>query len=124
VARLLTARRLEGHVPGASRFEDLVFDLLAAHGLGGAVRNLIVHDEEGPLEIDIAYPAARVGVEPDGRDSHLSEMSFIWDRDKQSRLAALGWTVLRIPWDTYQRRPQFIVRKVRQLLETRRRLAA
>lgn len=124
VARLLTERRLAGHVPGGSPFEDLVYDLLVAHGLGGAVRNLIVHDEEGPLEIDIAYPPARVGVEPDGRDAHLSELAFVWDRDKQSRLAALGWAVLRVPWDTYQHRPQFIVRKVRQLLEARPRAAA
>jgi hypothetical protein len=124
VARMLTQRRLEGHAPGASHFEDLVYDLLAAYGLGGAVRNLVVHDEEGPLEIDIAYPEARVGVEPDGRDCHLSELGFIWDRDKQSRLSALGWAVLRVPWDTYQRRPHFIVRKVRQLLDARRRPAA
>jgi very-short-patch-repair endonuclease len=124
LARLLTERRLAGHVPGASTFEDLVFELLVAHGLVGAVRNHVVHDEEGPLEIDIAYPESKVGVEPDGRDAHLSEMAFVWDRDKQSRLAALGWTVLRVPWDTYRRRPQFIVRKVRQVLEARRRAAA
>jgi hypothetical protein len=124
VARSLTERRLGGHLPGASRFEDQVFDLLVAHGLVGAVRNHVVHDEDGPLEIDIAFPELRVGIEPDGRDAHLSEMAFIWDRDKQSRLAALGWTVLRVPWDTYQRRPQFIVRKMRQVLEARRRSAA
>jgi hypothetical protein len=29
-----------------------------------------------------------------------------------------------VPWDTYQRRPHFIVRKVRQLLDARRRPAA
>jgi very-short-patch-repair endonuclease len=51
-------------------------------------------------------------------------MAFVWDRDKQSRLMAIGWTVLRVPWDTYRQRPQFIVRKVRQLLDARRRAAA
>ena len=45
-------------------------------------------------------------------------------KQRLAALAALGWAVLRVPWDTYHRRPQFIVRKVRQLLEARRLTAA
>jgi hypothetical protein len=73
LARRLTQRRLEGHLPGASVLEDLVHDLLVAGGLGPPVRNHVVHDAEGPLEIDLAYPDSRVGIETDGRVGHLNE---------------------------------------------------
>lgn len=81
LARRLTQQRLEGHRPGASTLEDLVHDLLVAGGLGRPVRNHVVHDAEGPLEIDLAYPDARVGIETDGRVGHLNEHAFVWDRD-------------------------------------------
>jgi hypothetical protein len=124
LARRLTQVRLGGHLPGASALEDLVHDLLVAAGLGRPVRNHVVHDGEGPLEIDLAYPDARVGIETDGRVAHLNEHAFVWDRDKQTRLQALGWVIVRVPWDTYRHRPGFLIAKVAQVLDGRRRAAA
>ena len=104
--------------------EDLVHDLLVAAGLGRPVRNHVVHDVEGPLEIDLAYPEVRVGIETDGRVGHLNEHAFVWDRDKQTRLQALGWAIIRVPWDTYRHRPGFLIAKVGQVLDDRRRAVA
>jgi hypothetical protein len=124
LARRLTQRRLDGHQPGASALEDLVHDLLLAAGLGRPVRNHLVQDADGPLEIDLAYPEARVGIETDGRVGHLNEHAFVWDRDKQTRLQALGWVIVRVPWDTYRQRPDFLVTKIGEVLDGRRRTAA
>lgn len=45
--------------------------------------------------LDLAFPAARVAVEYDGRAVHERAEVFVHDRRRQNELVAAGWTVLR-----------------------------
>ncbi len=45
--------------------------------------------------VDLAFPAARVAVEYDGRAVHERADVFVRDRQRHNELVAAGWTVLR-----------------------------
>ncbi|MET7965841.1 type IV toxin-antitoxin system AbiEi family antitoxin domain-containing protein [Micromonospora sp. NPDC005305] len=68
---------------------------------------------------DLAWRAARVIAEADGRRVHGGPSALFADRHRQNRLANAGWTVLRFTWaDTL--RPDYIPWVVRQAVNARR----
>ncbi|MGH4017521.1 MAG: endonuclease domain-containing protein, partial [Pseudonocardiaceae bacterium] len=65
--------------------------------------------------LDMAYPAARAGVEFDG-EHHQEVPVFRADLARHNRLAALGWTVLRASATDVLRHPDRFAAQVRAVL--------
>jgi very-short-patch-repair endonuclease len=79
-----------------------------------------VRDEIGDhvAWLDMAYPAARAGVEFDG-EHHQDAPVFRADLARHNRLAALGWTVLRASAADVLRNPDAFAAQVRAVLRQR-----
>ena len=69
-------------------------------------------------EVDLAYPAARIAIEIDGR-VHLEDDVRELDLPRQNDLILSGWIVLRFTWARFRDRPQSIVAEVRAALRAR-----
>jgi very-short-patch-repair endonuclease len=65
--------------------------------------------------LDMAYPAAKTGVEFDG-EYHNDTLTFRADLVRHNRLAALGWTVLRASAADVLRNPDAFAAQVRAVL--------
>ena len=61
----------------------------------------------------LAFPAARLAVEYDGREALLLGDAFMRERRRQNALLAAGWTVLRYTAEDLRFRPYEIVQEVR-----------
>lgn len=68
--------------------------------------------------LDMAYPAARTGVEFEG-EHHQKAPTFRADLARYNRLAALGWTVLRASATDVLRNPDAFAAQVRAVLRHR-----
>lgn len=80
-----------------SPMETRIRLVLVLAGLPKPTAQYVVRDRAGRFvaRVDLAYPAARLVVEYDGRDSHLEPAAFLCERRRQNALVQLGWTVLR-----------------------------
>lgn len=120
------AKRLAklSHLAGAgtrSAAERLAVTVLRAHGLTGWRANVEVHDQRGLIGVgDIVFGAARLVVELDGRAHHVTPQQFQRDRERQNRLVAAGWTVLRFTWQDLTRRPDEVAATIQALLHQAR----
>jgi very-short-patch-repair endonuclease len=81
-------------------------------------RPLVNAQVEG-LEVDFHWPDARLVVETDGREHHGTAMAFERDRERDERLVAAGWTVLRFTHRRLVRDPGGVARTVRAVLARR-----
>lgn len=79
-----------------------------------------VRDELGDhvARLDMAYPAARAGMEFDGQH-HQDAPVFRADLARHNRLAALGWTVLRASATDVLHNPDRFAAQVRAVLRQR-----
>jgi very-short-patch-repair endonuclease len=50
-------------------------------------------------EVDYAWPARKLVIELDSWEYHRTRQAFEADRRRDRRLAAKGWTVLRVTWE-------------------------
>jgi very-short-patch-repair endonuclease len=50
-------------------------------------------------EVDFAWPASKLVIELDSWEYHRTRADFEADRRRDRRLAAAGWTVLRVTWE-------------------------
>jgi very-short-patch-repair endonuclease len=116
VRRAATALRLSDPLaesPPESRLRLLLVD--------AGLRPVSQHDVVGPdgrwlARVDLAFPAARVAVEYDGRAVHEREDVFARDRQRQNALVRAGWVVLRYTAGDL-RRGSLVVAEVRACLE-------
>jgi very-short-patch-repair endonuclease len=121
VLRDLVDRRARGTAPTESPLEDALVALLRRHRLPEPVRQHPVDLGNGrTARVDLAYPAARLVIEADGRRWHSGRADFESDRERGNLLAARGWTVLRFGWDDVRRRGDQVVDAVQRVLEHRR----
>ena len=66
----------------------------------------IVLDDGGPaLRVDFVWRDRRVVVEADSRKWHVTRQRFETDRQRDQRLTAAGWTVIRTTWRQMKYRP-------------------
>ena len=66
---------------------------------------------DGPTfvgELDLAWPAAKVGVELQSKGFHLNATSFERDPQKLNRIRLLGWNVLEFTWRFYVEKPELL----------------
>jgi very-short-patch-repair endonuclease len=77
-----------------SELEDAFLSFLDAHGLPRPEVNVWI----GEMEVDFRWPARRLVVEVDGRDTHATSAAFERDRERDRKLQAAGWRVVRVTW--------------------------
>lgn len=70
------------------------------------------------LELDIAWPARRCGIEVDGMGYHSARDHLDTDQRRHNALVLAGWRVLRVGWYRVEQRQQraAFLREVRELL--------
>ena len=108
LARLLSVRPRD-HVPMASRLEIRIDRLLRVSPLPSYERQYTIQTRVGLRRPDFAFPTFKVAIEGDGYDSHGGRKAWIYDRQRDRALEALGWDVIHVTWDDiHQRRDEFI----------------
>jgi len=105
-----------GGVPH-SEMEARVHRLLRDAGIGGWTANTAVHDADGLVGyVDLVFERQLVAVELDGHAYHSDPARFQRDRERQNRLVALGYVVLRFAWDDVVHRSASLLTQVRGAL--------
>lgn len=66
--------------------------------------------------IDIAWPRWKVGVECDGYRYHAERRQLDRDTERQNRLVAAGWTIIRLTWSQMRHDSAGAVRLVHKIL--------
>ncbi|HEU4656738.1 MAG TPA: DUF559 domain-containing protein, partial [Capillimicrobium sp.] len=95
-----------------SRLEARALALIARHDLPAPAVNVLV---EG-LEVDLLWPHARLAVELDSRQHHMTPQAFERDRARDARLATAGYRTLRFTWRQLADEPQTVVAALRAAL--------
>ena len=67
------------------------------------------------VNIDVAFPRARLAVEPEGNKWHGATRRQV-DMTRQNQIALIGWTVLRFSWRDLVERPDWVVACVSRAL--------
>jgi very-short-patch-repair endonuclease len=117
VMRRLCAERGVGYVATASELEALLAGVLAAAGLPLPRRQVDVGDGEGWVgRVDFLFTSARLVIEADGRRWHTAKTDLDADRQRDNRLAASGWRILRVTWEQLVNRPWEVVALVSNAL--------
>jgi very-short-patch-repair endonuclease len=99
------------------RFHALVLDA----NLPTPEANGTVALGEITIEADAVWRDAKVIVELDGRQAHLTGSAFETDRERDRAAALAGWVVIRITWRQLTEQPRRLMADLRELLESRRR---
>jgi hypothetical protein len=68
--------------------------------------------------VDFAWPDLRVVVEADGFEYHRDRRAYLRDRNLGNACTVAGWRLLRFSWEDIFRRPVYVVRSTRKVLET------
>jgi len=97
--RELVDARGPRYVAPASELEALVLGVLAANGLLAPARQVdLGSDAEWIGRVDFCFREQGVVLEADGLRYHSSLLDQQADRQRQARLEAEGWRVLRVTW--------------------------
>jgi very-short-patch-repair endonuclease len=103
-------RLLQAASDGArSEAERLLVKLLRDNGITGWKTNYPV----GGYKVDVAFPKQKVAIETDGWAFHSSQEDFQNDRERQNKIALLGWQVLRFTWLDLTEYPQRVLAEIR-----------
>jgi very-short-patch-repair endonuclease len=112
-----TRRLLMAAADGArSEAERLLVKLLRDNGITGWKANY----PAAGYKIDVAFPAQKIAVETDGWAFHSSQEDFQKDRERQNKLALLGWQVLRFTWLDLTEYPQRVLAEIEAARRSRR----
>jgi len=68
------------------------------------------------FEVDFLWPDQRLVVEIDGFAFHGGRAAFEDDRDRDAKLAAVGYRVIRFTWRQLTRRPEAVLVRLAQTL--------
>jgi very-short-patch-repair endonuclease len=68
------------------------------------------------FEVDFAWRTERIIVEVDGYECHSSRSSFEGDRQRDAKLAAQGFLVMRVTWRQLAREPEAMLVRLAQAL--------
>jgi len=96
-----------GKTPTWSGNEELLLSITRPLGIPDPDTNqfVILPDGGPPIRADFVWRDQRVIVEADSRKWHTSRQRFEIDRQRDQRLVAAGWTVIRTTWRQMKRRP-------------------
>ena len=68
------------------------------------------------MEVDFAHFASRLVLETDGWEFHGSRDAFERDRNRDLRLVAAGWRVMRITWLRLTEHPDQVADAIRRAM--------
>lgn len=103
-----------------SEFERLVLRDLSAAGVPTPeVHHVVRLPGEDPIEMDAAWPGARIDLELDGADHLDRRAKARRDRQRDRLLQRAGWVVPRYTWDDHVADPDGLVAYVGDLVERR-----
>jgi very-short-patch-repair endonuclease len=106
-------RLLQAAADGArSEAERLLIKLLRDNGITGWTANYPV----GGYKVDVGFPKQKVAIEVDGWAFHSSPEDFQVDRERQNKLALLGWQVLRFTWLDLTEYPHRVLTQIRRAI--------
>lgn len=71
------------------------------------------------LRVDVAFPQLKIAVEADGKKWHSDPDSVQKDRNRDSKLAAQGWMVLRFKEEEIGERMQDVIRVIAKAVNQR-----
>ncbi|HXS32142.1 MAG TPA: DUF559 domain-containing protein [Solirubrobacterales bacterium] len=113
-ATLENLSRLPG---GTSRsgLEDRFLRFVRRAGLPLPETNVLLRFEGTKYEADCVWRGQRVIAELDGHQAHGTRSAFEEDRERDRRLQAQGWRVIRITW-RHLNQPESLTRDLRGLL--------
>ncbi|MBA8796102.1 very-short-patch-repair endonuclease [Friedmanniella endophytica] len=110
--RLRRALLLDSRDEPWSAAERTLHRLLRSAGCGGWRANHEVVVGGRRFFLDVAFPAARLAVEVDGRAVHDTAEAFESDRARQNALVLAGWTVLRFTWRMLADDPELVLAQI------------
>ncbi|MGX9788187.1 DUF559 domain-containing protein [Mycobacterium sp. MMS18-G62] len=103
-------RLLQAASDGArSEAERLLVKLLRDNKITGWKTNYPV----GGYKVDVAFPKQKVTIETDGWAFHSSQEDFQNDRERQNKIALLGWQVLRFTWLDLTEYPDRVIAEIK-----------
>jgi very-short-patch-repair endonuclease len=91
-----------------SEAERLLVKLLRDNGITGWKANYPV----GGYKVDVGFPKQKVAIETDGWAFHSDQEDFQNDRERQNKIALLGWKVLRFTWLDLTEYPQRVLAEI------------
>lgn len=114
--RIIDARG-EGYVATDSELEDLLCDVLEAHGLPRPERQRALGGDLPAGRVDVVYLDARLVIEADSRLHHTALIDADADRWRDIELAAAGFTVIRVTWWILVHEPDRFADRVSRVLQ-------
>lgn len=113
----LLAERGYYRLPPNNNMEAAFLALVLAAGLPAPQRQVEIRGARGWIgRVDFVYLEFRLVMELDGFASHGSRDAFQADRERDRKLVADGWRIVRFTWADIQERPQRVVAELRALL--------
>jgi very-short-patch-repair endonuclease len=112
---------VDSEVRTRSEMEERFRTLLPDANLPTPELNGTVELGELTIEADAVWHDAKLIVELDGQQAHLTHHAFETDRERDRAAALAGWVVIRVTWRQLTYDPKRLLRDVRRLLESRRR---
>ncbi|KUH93572.1 hypothetical protein AU190_10055 [Mycolicibacterium acapulense] len=104
-------RMLRAASDGArSAAERLLIRLLRDAGITGWRTNYPISG----YKVDVAFRVQKVAVEVDGWAFHSDAEVFVKDRNRQNKIALLGWKVLRFTWLDLTQYPERVIAEIRR----------
>lgn len=117
IMRKVAEARGPDYVPPDSGLESELIDLLDGAGLPEPTRQVVLGDDSVIGRVDLLYPTHRLVLEVDGGPWHASVSDRASDRDRDNRLSALGYRVLRFTEDDVRTHRARTVHRVRSALD-------
>jgi very-short-patch-repair endonuclease len=113
VFRTLLQERGGDYVAPESELERRFIALARTHGLPEPERQVDLGDDEWIGRVDFLFRGARIVVEVDGAEFHDGLLDRQRDEQRDARLQAAGWYVLRFRWADIVDRPAAVARSIR-----------
>jgi very-short-patch-repair endonuclease len=115
--RTLLMERGGRYVPPESELEARFIELVYRYRLGRPDRQVDLGDSDGWIgRADFVWKRERVVVEVDGAEFHEELIDRRADEERDARLTAAGWTVLRFGWSDVVDAPAAVADKIRGAL--------
>jgi len=117
--RNLLMERGPRHVAPESELEDRFIELVVGRGLPAPDRQVDLGNVDQWIgRVDFVWRSARLVVEVDGAAFHDGLVDQRADAERDARLTADGWTVLRYRWADVVTTPQPVVAELREHLDS------
>jgi hypothetical protein len=100
IVRCMLRERSGPWVPTQTDLEDMYSDIVVDFSLPEPTRQFPVRfpGEPAPRKMDFAHPEILLDIECDSHSFHGDWGACERDRDRDNKLRAMGWTVLRFTW--------------------------